>query len=296
MLAISKRLFFFTMVNILTIATISIFFGLTFSLFGRDPSNYSSLVLFYLLFGMIGAFISLAISKIMVRRQFGVRLIDPLTKDPVGQQLIEMVQKLAQKAKFKRPPEIGVYESEEVNAFAAGPSKNNSLVAVSTGLVRRMNRDQVEAVLGHEIAHIANGDMVTMTLIQGVMNTMVLFAANLVAKLLSSPIRYSSSRFFVRHALFMLLQVSLGLLGSLLVGHFSRSREFRADREAAFLAGREKMISALMALSKTRELVHTQSLFMTSFKITGVRNKYLPWFSTHPPIEKRIQRLNSTKS
>ncbi|MCB0386575.1 MAG: protease HtpX, partial [Bdellovibrionales bacterium] len=221
MFAIAKRVFFFTIVNILVIATLSITASLASHFFGFDLSGYTGLLIFCAIFGMGGAFISLAMSKMMAKWMFGLRIIDPRTTDPVGRQIVEVIHDLARKARLSKMPEVGVYESEEVNAFATGPSKNNSLVAVSTGLLRRMNKDQVEGVLGHEVAHIANGDMVTMTLIQGVINALVMFAARIIAGIVSSQVE-ERSRYMIHFSLVIVLQVLLGFLGMIVVNSFSR--------------------------------------------------------------------------
>lgn len=296
MFAMVKRVVFFTLVNILVIATLSITASLVSAFFGFDLSGHSGLLLFCLIFGMGGAFISLAMSKIMAKWMFGVKIVDPQTHDPVGRQLVEMIHSMSRHAGLRKMPEVGVYESEEVNAFATGPSKNNSLVAVSTGLVRRMSKDQVEGVLGHEITHIANGDMVTMTLIQGVVNALVMFAARLIAHAISSQIRQNSTRYLVNYALIMALQILLGLFGALAVNYFSRAREFRADAGGARLAGRDKMISALTALSKAGDnLIDPGHPSMASLKISGRRSGILTLFSTHPPLEERIRRLQTQR-
>jgi len=291
MLAVVKRIFFFTLVNILIITTLSITANLISTFFGIDLSGYGGLLVFCAIFGMGGAFISLASSKIMAKWMFGLQLIDPKTTDPHSRQIVEVVHDLARKARLRKMPEVGVYKSEEVNAFATGPSKNSSLVAVSTGLLRHMSKDQVEGVLGHEVAHIANGDMVTMTLIQGVMNALVMFAARIIAGIISSQVD-ERARWGVHFALVIVLQILLGFLGMIVVNYFSRFREYRADAGGARLAGRQKMIQALQALSRTTELVEQDHPSMASLKITG-GNKGLirRLFSTHPPIEERIERL-----
>lgn len=293
MWAVAKRVFFFTIVNILVIATLSITASLVSAFFGIDLTGTSGLLVFCAIFGMGGAFISLATSKMMAKWMFGLRVIEPNTSDPVGRQIVEVVHDLARRARLAKMPEVAVYESEEVNAFATGPSKNNSLVAVSTGLLRRMNRDQVEGVLGHEVAHIANGDMVTMTLIQGVINAIVMFAARLIAGVISSQVE-ERSRHAIHFVLVIVLQILLGFLGMIVVNYFSRYREFRADDGGARLASREKMIGALRALAGTPELVETDHPSVASLKIAGGRGSLLmKLFSTHPPLEERIARLQT---
>jgi heat shock protein HtpX len=206
---------------------------------------------------------------------------------------------MARKAGLSKMPEVGYYEAPEVNAFATGPSKNNSLVAVSTGLMNRMNRDQVEAVLGHEIAHVANGDMVTMTLIQGVMNTLVLFASRILASVAASAMRgdrEGGGSWFVEFGLYMFFQSVLGILGAIVTNSFSRWREYRADAGGARLAGKERMISALRALQGTEELVDQDHKAFASLKISGNPGRLAKLFSTHPPLEDRIARLQQSQT
>jgi heat shock protein HtpX len=186
-------------------------------------------------------------------------------------------------------PEVGVYDSPEVNAFATGPSKSRSLVAVSTGLLRSMRQDEVEGVLAHEVSHIGNGDMVTMTLLQGVINAFVMFFARVIAFAISrgGDSRSSSGSSFM---VVMVLQIVLGILGSLVTAWFSRHREFRADRGAATLAGRDRMIAALQRLAGNREMVDTSHQALATLKINGTRG-WMVFFSTHPPLEARIAAL-----
>jgi heat shock protein HtpX len=189
-------------------------------------------------------------------------------------------------------PEVGVYDSPEVNAFATGPSKSRSLVAVSSGLLRGMRREEVEGVLAHEVAHIANGDMVTMTLLQGVMNAFVMFLARAIAfGMRSSDSRNSGGSYLVVFA----LEIVLGILGSMVTAWFSRHREFRADYGGATLAGREKMIGALRRLAANRELVDTRHEALATMKINGTRG-WMVFFSTHPPLEHRIAALERMSS
>jgi heat shock protein HtpX len=205
-----------------------------------------------------------------------------------------MIAGLTQKAGLPMP-EVGIYESPEVNAFATGPSKSRSLVAVSTGLLRSMNDDEVEGVLGHEVTHIANGDMVTMTLLQGVINAFVMFFARLIAYVIAnrgdSRERGSSGGSYM---IVFVLQIVLGILGSLITSWFSRQREFRADHGGALLAGRERMLGALRRLAANRDMVDTQHQALATLKINGARN-FAMLFSTHPPLEVRIAALERTQ-
>src|SRR5215510_13528045 len=249
-----KRIFLFILTNIAVVLTLTI----VLSVLGVDryvgPGglNIGSLAMFCLVWGMGGAFISLQMSRWMAKRSTGMVLVDGHTGDPRADRVYAMIAGLTQKAGLPMP-EVGIYDSPEVNAFATGPSKNRALVAVSTGLLQSMRDDEVEGVLGHEITHISNGDMVTMTLLQGVINAFVIFLSRLIANRGDSRDRggYSGGSFFV----VIILQIVLGALGSLITAWFSRQREFRADRGGATLAGRERMIGALRRLAANRELV-----------------------------------------
>jgi heat shock protein HtpX len=191
---------------------------------------------------------------------------------------------------------VGFYESPEVNAFATGPSKKRSLVAVSTGLLQRMSRSEVEAVLGHEISHVANGDMVTMTLIQGVVNAFVLYLSHVVAAIARSFLggrdsdRPSFLAVIAGHVVFIAAQIIFGILGSMITGWFSRQREFRADAGGARLAGRQNMIGALRRLMTTQQLVDPSNAELATLKIAGAKG-FLQLVSTHPPLEVRIAAL-----
>jgi heat shock protein HtpX len=299
-MAMFKRIGLFLLVNILVVATLSIIanifgIGRYITAYGID---YTQLAMFCLLWGMGGAFISLSMSRVMAKWFMGVKLIDPNTQDPVLQDLLQTVYQLARSAGLPKMPEVGVYHSPEINAFATGPSKARSLVAVSEGLLRRMSRDERHGVLGHEIAHIANGDMVTMTLIQGVVNAFVMFLARVIAFAITQGSRSENDRqgggspmsyYLVQFALEMVFMI----LGSMVVAWFSRHREFRADAGGARLAGRGTMISALEALRRTYDFVDTSAQpAVQTLKISSKPGGMLRFFSTHPPLEERIARLN----
>jgi heat shock protein HtpX len=197
-----------------------------------------------------------------------------------------MVEQLARKAGLPVMPQVGIYESPEVNAFATGPSKRRSLVAFSTGLLNSMSKNEIEGVAAHEIAHIANGDMVTMTLLQGVVNAFVMFFARIIAWGISQNVR-EENRYMTQYMVTFLLEMALGLLGMIVVCSFSRYREFRADRGGAQYAGKQDMIAALQRLaSNTRR--YDEAPAMAAFKISGGVGQL---FSTHPPLEKRIAAL-----
>ena len=298
-MAIAKRAFLFIVVNILVMVTLSLVTGILgirpyLRGFGID---YTMLMYFCLVWGMGGAFISLALSRVMAKTLYGVQVIDPNTRDSELQDLVQTVYRLARSANLPAMPEVGIYDSDEVNAFATGPTRSRALVAVSTGLLGRMNRNQVEGVLGHEIAHITNGDMVTMTLVQGVINAFAMFLARAIAFAIATMGRgrdeegetFSYLTYFMTY---IVLEILFMILGSIVVAWFSRQREFRADAGGARFAGREKMIQALQALKSTYELVDTKSQpAVNTLKISGVEGGLMRFFATHPSLDQRIERL-----
>lgn len=297
----AKRVLLFLLVNLLVVTTISIILNI----FNISPYitqrgiDYRSLMIFCALWGMGGAFISLGMSRMMAKWMMGVHVIDPNTQDPELQKLVSMVHELAKRAHLKGLPQVGIFDSPEVNAFATGPSEKRSLVAVSTALLRRMSPKELEGVLAHEITHIANGDMVTMTLIQGVVNAFVMFLARILASILSGLVKRSSNSSsggsYLSYTLFVFLfEVVFMILGSIVIAWFSRGREFRADRGGAALAGRENMIAALQSLVAVQQVRAAkadhpafQALKISTRKKLGV----LALFATHPPLEERIARL-----
>jgi len=287
----AKRIFLFLMVNILVMVTISIVVSVlgVGRYVGAGGLQYGTLFMFCLVWGMGGAFISLLLSRIMAKMMLGVKVIDPATANADERWLVETVHRLARQAKLPLP-EVGWYESDEVNAFATGPSRSRALVAVSSGLMNRMGRDQVEGVLGHEITHVANGDMVTMTLLQGVVNAIVMFIARIIAFFVSQGVR-EESRAMVNFLVTIVLQIGLSVLGMMVVAWFSRQREFRADAGGAQLAGKPKMIGALEALQRTTELVDTQQQSLATLKIASKPGGFLSLFATHPPLDVRIEAL-----
>jgi heat shock protein HtpX len=238
-----------------------------------------------------GALVSLAISKWMAKRAMGVRVIDaPAT--PGEQWLLDTVRALAQQARIGMP-EVGIFESAQPNAFATGPRRDSALVAVSSGLLSSMNRSEIEAVLGHEMTHVANGDMVTLTLIQGVVNTFVIFLSRIVGNIVDRSLaRDNEGRGPAYLVTVLVTQLVLGVLASMIVMWFSRQREFRADAGGARLAGREKMIAALERL----QLAHDQPLplQLNAFGIAGGEGaSWQRLFMSHPPIEQRIAALRA---
>lgn len=296
-----KRIFLFLVVNILVITTISVILNL----FHVRPYindlgiSYTDLLIFCLVWGFGGAFISLGMSRMMAKWIMGVKVIDPKTNDPEKKQLFEIVERLAQKAHLPEVPEVGIYKSGEVNAFATGPTKRRSIVAVSSGLLDHMNKNQVEGVLAHEITHISNGDMITMTLLQGIVNAFVMFLARVLALILSGFGRGQKRGSYGSYYLFtMLFQLVFMVLGSLVVFWFSRRREYRADAGGAHLAGKEKMISALEGLKTyvNQRINPNQKESMQTLKISSPsKSGWALLFMSHPPLEDRIRVLETTK-
>ena len=293
-----RRMFFFILLNILIVTTASILATVIMTAFGIQ-GEWGYYIVFYSLIGFGGAFLSLAMSRFFAKKMMGVRVIDPQTARGQEQELVNMVYQMATQARLPSKPEVGIYDSPQPNAFATGPSKRKSLVAVSTGLLQSMSKEELEGVVAHEVAHIANGDMVTMTLLQGMVNTMVLLAARLVAKLIVSRMRDRS--IWVEHLIFFGLQIVFMILGSIALSYFSRKREYRADKGGAKLSSVPNMISALKALQRMtsagpnpqmafsgRGTTKTESY--NYLQISG-KAKKANWFSTHPPLEERIARL-----
>ena len=287
-----KRIFLFILTNLAVVLTLSIIlsiFGVG-RYVGPGGLNIGALAIFSFIWGMGGALISLQMSRWMAKMATGAKVVDGRTGDPAADRIYAIVAGLTQKAGLPMP-EVAIYDSGEVNAFATGPSRNRALVAVSTGLMRSMRDDEIEGVLGHEITHISNGDMVTMTLLQGVINAFVIFFSRLIAYVIanrggSRDRGYNPGSFVV----VIVLQIVLGMLGSLIVAWFSRQREFRADAGGAMLAGRDRMIGALKRLAANHELVDTRHEALATLKINGSRN-WMAFFATHPPLEARIAAL-----
>jgi len=286
-----KRIFLFVVTNIAVVLTLTIILSVlgVGRYVGPHGIDIGTLAMFSLVWGMGGAFISLQMSRWMAKMSTGMTIVDGRTGQAEADGVYQMIAGLTQKAGLPMP-QVGIYDSPEVNAFATGPSRNRALVAVSTGLLRSMRDDEVEAVLGHEVTHIANGDMVTMTLLQGVINAFVIFFSRLIAYVISNrgdsrDRGYNPGSFMV----VFVLQIVLGMLGSLIVAWFSRQREFRADAGGATLAGRDRMINALRRLAANRDLVDTRHEALATLKINGSRAWML--FATHPPLEARIAAL-----
>jgi heat shock protein HtpX len=287
-----KRTLLFLATNLAIVLVLSI----TMKLLGVEPYlneqglDLKALLIFAAVMGMGGSFISLAISKWSAKRMVGAQVI----KNPTTARerwLVETVRAQSQMAGIGMP-EVAIYESPDINAFATGMSKNNALVAVSTGLLNSMSQDEAEAVLGHEVSHIANGDMVTLTLIQGVVNTFVMFLSRVIGhtvdKVVFKTERGSGPAFFIT---MIVAELILGVLASMIVMWFSRQREFKADIGGANLASRKKMIAALEKLKQGHQTAELPEK-MAAFGISGGKSQgFKRFFMSHPPLEERIQAL-----
>jgi heat shock protein HtpX len=289
-----KRIFLLVATNLAILLVLSVsmrLLGLDQVLDERGGINLNALLIFSAVLGFSGSLISLALSKIIAKRSMGVRVIEQ-PRDAAEAWLVETVRRQAQAAGIGMP-EVGVFDSPDMNAFATGPRRNNALVAVSSGLLRGMSRREAEAVLGHEISHVANGDMVTLTLIQGVVNTFVIFLSRIIGFVVDRVVfkteRGHGPAFLITT---IVAQLVLGILASMIVMWFSRYREFRADAGGAKLEGRDAMIGALERLRQQ----HPQPLpeQMAAFGIAGNLGEGLKrLFMTHPPLEERIAALRA---
>jgi heat shock protein HtpX len=284
-----KRIFLFVATNIAVMTMLMVVvrvFGFDHYL-SRRGIDYPALAAFSLVWGFGGAIISLLMSRWMAKSAMGVQLVDGHSGHAELDWLYQTVEQLTRKAGLPMP-EVGIYESPEVNAFATGPSKRSSLVAVSSGLMRSMKHEEVEGVLAHEVSHIQNGDMVTMTLIQGVVNAFSIFLSRVIAGLLRQRDDRNSG-----FLLTMLLQMVFSFLGMFIVAWFSRAREFRADAGAATLSTRGNMIAALQRLQANQALVDTSQPQLATMKISGKKSGIMGLMSTHPPLEERIAALQT---
>lgn len=294
-----KRIFLFLAANIAIIAVISIILSVLHVQPYLTPygPNLESLIIYATIVGFTGSFISLLLSKWMAKMAFSIQIIT----DPRGEEeanLFATVKRLAEQAGIGMP-EVGIYESREPNAFATGYSRNKALVAVSTGLLRSMDQDELEGVLAHEISHVANGDMVTMALLQGVVNTFVIFFARIAAYAVQNFLNRGKDdngqigglAYYLTSIVF---EIFFGILASILVMWFSRWREFRADAGSAQLAGSAKMIAALkklQVLTATVPVQDTRGKSFRSMQISDHPNRFFALFSSHPPLEARIEAL-----
>lgn len=290
-----KRIFLFMLTNVLVLISVSIILRVLGigNYLTATGINYSALMGFCLVWGFVGSGISLLMSKFMAKRMMRVEVIDD--RGQYGE-LVRKVHIMAKQAGISKMPEVGIYQSPEVNAFATGPSKNNALVAVSTGLLQQMNSDEVEGVLAHEIAHVANGDMVTMALVQGVVNAFVMFFARIAAFALQQVLQGDRddnrpvNSGWAYHLTVMVCEVLFSFLGMFVVAYFSRIREFRADKGGAQYAGKHKMIAALKRLQQKIDFVDDSQDSIKAMKISSKKG-FMNFISTHPSLEDRITAL-----
>lgn len=289
-----RRFGYFILTNLLVMVTIGIAWSLISNFLGMAgiTQYLPTLMAFCLVWGMGGAFISLLMSKFAAKRFYGVQIIDPKTTQPELRQLVDTVHDLARRAKLPAMPEVGIYDAADVNAFATGPSKKRSLVAVSTGLLRRMSEKEIEGVLGHEVAHIANGDMVTMTLIQGIVNAFAMFFSRILANIVASNVD-EKLRGIVHFVCVIIGDIAFTLLGSIVVNFYSRKREFRADAGSARISSSGNMIAALRRLQSLHEAPPNADDAMATLKISGRQKKgsLADLFMTHPALQDRIDAL-----
>lgn len=294
-----KRIALFVLTNLAVLLVLSITMRLLGieSIFNAQGTglNMGSLLIYAAVIGFTGSFISLAMSKWMAKQSTGAQVIDaPVTE--TERWLVDTVARQAQTAGIG-VPEVAIFPSDDINAFATGMNKNNALVAVSTGLLAAMPRDQAEAVIGHEISHVANGDMVTLALIQGVVNTFVIVLSRVIGNIIDRTVfkseRGNGPAFWVTA---MIAEVVLGILASMIVMWFSRQREFRADAGGARLAGTGKMVAALETLRRNVDHPHLPSQ-LAAFGVSGrVGQGFARLFMSHPPLEERIQALRTNSS
>ncbi|HGE8464360.1 protease HtpX [Serratia nevei] len=282
---------------LLTNLAVMLVFGLVLSLTGIQSSSVQGLMIMAGLFGFGGAFVSLLMSKWMALRSVGGEVIEQ-PRNETENWLLETVRRQSQQAGIAMP-QVAIYHAPDINAFATGARRDASLVAVSTGLLQSMSRDEAEAVIAHEISHVANGDMVTMTLIQGIVNTFVIFISRLIAQVAAGFLGNrdgdgegeGNGNPMIYFAVSMVLELVFGILASIITMWFSRHREFYADAGSAKLVGREKMIAALQRLKTSYEPQEAGS--MMAFCINGKSKSFSELFMSHPPLDKRIEALRS---
>lgn len=290
-----KRISLFILTNLAIMLALGVIFAALRAFGVLDASkalgSYGPLLVMSGLFGFGGAFISLAMSKWIAKWTTGAQVIDTPRND-TERWLLDTVARHADRAGIKMP-QVAIYDAPDMNAFATGATRNSSLVAVSTGLLQQMQRSEVDAVLGHEIAHVANGDMVTLTLLQGVLNTFVIFFSEIIGRLIDSAMRGRDDErsgpgmgYWITT---MLARVVLGIFAAVIVAWFSRRREFRADEGGATLAGRDNMVNALRRLDRSEGSNLPEAV--AAFGISPRQGGMLRWLSSHPPIEERIAAL-----
>ena len=285
-----KRYFYFFLTNILVVATCMTVANLVMSFLGISFGSQGGLFIFCFIWGMVGSFISLRLSRWLVKKSMNLRELQDAS-------LLQKIQTLSRNAGLKVVPEAYIFDQTAPNAFATGHNRDNSLVAISTGLLQNMNEDEVEAVIAHEISHIANGDMVTMALVQGIVNSFVMFISYLVSNLIMNAFRsnddsgHSIGDFFLYHIIHNIVYVLLAILASPIVMFVSRQREYRADAGSAKLVGRHKMVAALEALKRNYD--PEMKVADDNVEVLGITSKesWMTLFASHPPLDKRIAAL-----
>ena len=303
-----KRFGYFILTGILVSVTVSLVVSvvthfLHINLYG---AGYAGLFILFLIYGMVGSFVSLQLSRWMAKRMYGIELIEPTTTIPSQRKLVDTVYRLARNAGMDTMPEVGFYDSYDVNAFATGPSKSRSLVAVSSGLLATMDDGEIEGVLAHEITHVVNGDMVTLALIQGIISAFAMFLSYIITTAIMNAFRGKDDDrrgfgdFMLRQLIYQMVSVVFMLLGSIVVNYFSRAREFRADAGGARYASQDKMTSALLKLQRIHSLPPSPlkesgpaNDNLATFKISGKSSGISRLFMTHPPLEERIAALQN---
>lgn len=277
---------------LLTNLAVMLVFGIVLSILGIDAHSVTGLLIFALIFGFAGSFISLLLSKTMALKAVGGQIITQ-PRNAEEYWLLDTVRGLSNQLEIKMP-EVAIYRAADMNAFATGARRDHSLIAVSTALLERMNKEEAEAVLAHEISHVANGDMVTMTLLQGVLNTFVIFISRMLASVVSQAMS-ERSRDMSQMAYFVIVMVFefvFGILASIIAMWFSRYREFHADAGAAKLVGKDKMIAALQRLKVSYEPQEESTIM--AFCINGAKKvKFSELFMSHPSLDKRIEALRN---
>lgn len=292
----AKRILLFLGLNILVVTAISILLSICHvqPYLNQYGLSLPDLAVFCLIYGMAGSLMSLALSRAMAKWMYGVKLIDTANCTLRERWLVDKVNDLSRRSGLPALPEVGIYQSQEANAFATGPTKSRALVAVSSGLFDLMNDAEIEGVLGHEISHVANDDMVTMTLVQGIINAFVMFASRVIAYALTRNSKNNNGSFYL---VSMILQTVLLILAAIPIAFYSRHRELRADDGGASLSGREKMAEALEALQRTYDQVDTHAQpAAQSMKISSKPMGIWQLFATHPPLAERIARLRQSQN
>jgi heat shock protein HtpX len=290
-----KRYAFFFITNLLVSMVLYTIGMFVLAQMGYPPGSYAGLFVFCFIFGMGGSFISLLMSKWSVKRMMN---LEPVAN---GSALTQKVHSFARKAGLTEMPEVYIYNSPEVNAFATGPSRNNALVAVSTGLMNSMNEDEVDGVLAHEVSHIANGDMVTMTLVQGIVNSFAMFLSYVITQVIMNALRSDDDRdyrsggsFFMQYMIRNAVYMILNLLSYPLVMYISRWREYRADAGSAKIVGKDKMIAALRRLQSNLDRTGKHDKNIEVMAISAP-SQFAELFSSHPPLEKRVKALQESR-